>query len=171
MTPWSTVFCRPEELRLPRGQWRGGKRSDAFAFQTMIVSHRSARSDPTRELWSHPWSREQDSRMQWKLFSISFDPALGDIRAEGPRPFSSSGGNSGNGRTRTAMHTDGTEQRRRRTPSRGSARDRAGSIHSPSSGGWITFGESPSRRPVTLEITGSRRRSLSVLDAKMTSEG
>ena len=30
----------------------------------------------------------------------------GDIRVEGPHPFCSSGGNLGNGRTRTAMYTD-----------------------------------------------------------------
>jgi hypothetical protein len=29
----------------------------------------------------------------------------GDIRVEGPHPFCSSGGNLGNGRTRTAMYT------------------------------------------------------------------
>ena len=36
----------------------------------------------------------------------------GDIRVEGPHPFSSSGGNLGNGRTRTAMYTDTIEQLR-----------------------------------------------------------
>src|SRR5438445_481426 len=36
----------------------------------------------------------------------------GDIRVEGPHPFSSSGGNLGNGRTRTAMYTDSIEQLR-----------------------------------------------------------
>ena len=34
----------------------------------------------------------------------------GDIRVEGPHPFSSSGGNLGNGRTRTAMYTDSIEE-------------------------------------------------------------
>jgi hypothetical protein len=33
----------------------------------------------------------------------------GDIRVGGPHPFSSSGGNSGNGRTRTAMYADSIE--------------------------------------------------------------
>jgi hypothetical protein len=51
-------------------QWRGVKRSDAFAFYTS------------------------------------------DIRVEGPHPFSSSGGNLGNGRTHTAMYTDSIEQLR-----------------------------------------------------------
>jgi Thiolase C-terminal domain-like len=36
----------------------------------------------------------------------------GDIRVEGPHPFSSSGGNLGSGRTRTAMYTDSIEQLR-----------------------------------------------------------
>src|SRR5467141_4075425 len=36
----------------------------------------------------------------------------GDIRVEGPHPFCSSGGNLGNGRTRTAMYTDRIEQLR-----------------------------------------------------------
>ena len=36
----------------------------------------------------------------------------GDIRVEGPHPFCSNGGNLGNGRTRTAMHTDCIEQPR-----------------------------------------------------------
>ena len=35
-----------------------------------------------------------------------------DIRVEGLHPFSSSGGNLGNGRTRTAMYTDSVEQLR-----------------------------------------------------------
>ena len=36
----------------------------------------------------------------------------GDIRAEGPQPFCSGGGNLGNGRTRSAMFTDSIEQMR-----------------------------------------------------------
>jgi hypothetical protein len=36
----------------------------------------------------------------------------GDIRVEGPHPLCSSGGNLGNGRTRTAMYTDCIEQLR-----------------------------------------------------------
>ena len=36
----------------------------------------------------------------------------GDIRVEAAHPFSSSGGNLGNGRTRTAMYTDSIEQLR-----------------------------------------------------------
>jgi hypothetical protein len=36
----------------------------------------------------------------------------GDIRVEGLHPFSSSGGNLGNGRTRAAMYTDRIEQLR-----------------------------------------------------------
>ena len=36
----------------------------------------------------------------------------GDIRVEGPHPLCSSGGNLGNGRTRTAMYTDCIQQLR-----------------------------------------------------------
>ena len=33
MTPWSTIFCRPEEGVFLEGfQWHGVKRGDAFAF-------------------------------------------------------------------------------------------------------------------------------------------
>jgi hypothetical protein len=42
----------------------------------------------------------------------AFDFYAGDIRVEGPHPFNSSGGNLGNGRTRTAMYTDLVEQLR-----------------------------------------------------------
>ena len=42
----------------------------------------------------------------------AFDFYKGDIRVEGPHPFNSSGGNLGNGRTRTAMYTDCIEQLR-----------------------------------------------------------
>jgi hypothetical protein len=56
----------------------------------------------------------------------------GDIRVEGPHPFSSSGGNLANGRTRTAMCTDSIEQllgHGRRTAGQGSGGDGAGGIH------------------------------------------
>jgi hypothetical protein len=58
----------------------------------------------------------------------------GDIRVEGPHPFSSSGGNLGNGRTRTAMYTDSIEQLRGtawRAAGHSSGRDCAGGIHHP----------------------------------------
>jgi acetyl-CoA acetyltransferase len=42
----------------------------------------------------------------------AFDFYKEDIRVEGPHPFNSSGGNLGNGRTRTAMYTDSVEQLR-----------------------------------------------------------
>ncbi|MCI0878756.1 MAG: hypothetical protein J4N78_07725, partial [Chloroflexi bacterium] len=71
----------------------------------------------------------------------------GDIRVEGPHPFSSSGGNLGNGRTRTAMYTDSIQQLR------GSAGPRQVTVRAetalaafttPSSGGWMMFGKHPS---------------------------
>jgi len=71
----------------------------------------------------------------------------GDIRVEGPHPFSSSGGNLGNGRTRTAMYTDNIEQLRGTVDAR-QVRVRAetalASFTTPSSGGWIMFGKHPS---------------------------
>jgi hypothetical protein len=71
----------------------------------------------------------------------------GDIRVEGPHPFSSSGGNLGNGRTRTAMYTDSIEQLRSTAGAR-QVRVRAetalAAFTTPSSGGWIMFGKSPS---------------------------
>ena len=71
----------------------------------------------------------------------------GDIRVEGPHPFSSSGGNLGNGRTRTAMYTDSIEQLRG-TAGRRQVKVRAETalcaFTTPSSGGWIMFGKYPS---------------------------
>jgi hypothetical protein len=56
----------------------------------------------------------------------------GDIWVEGPLPFCSSGGNLGNGRTRTAMYTDSIEQLRGAAGTRQvrvRARDCAGGVH------------------------------------------
>jgi hypothetical protein len=70
----------------------------------------------------------------------------GDIRVEGPHPFSSSGGNLGNGRVRAAMYTDSIEQLRG-TAGRRQVRVRAetalAAFTTPSSGGWIMFGKHP----------------------------
>jgi hypothetical protein len=71
----------------------------------------------------------------------------GDIRVEGPHPFSSSGGNLGNGRTRTAMYTDSIEQLRGTAGARQvkvRAETALAAFTTPSSGGWIMFGKSPS---------------------------
>ena len=77
----------------------------------------------------------------------SFAFYAGDIRVEGPHPFCSSGGNLGNGRTRTAMYTDSIEQLRGTAGAR-QVRVRAetalAAFTTPSSGGWIMFGKSPS---------------------------
>jgi hypothetical protein len=70
----------------------------------------------------------------------------GDIRVEGPHPFSSSGGNLGNGRTRTAMYTDSIEQLRGTAGARQvkvRAETALAAFTTPSSGGWIMFGKSP----------------------------
>jgi hypothetical protein len=85
-----------------------------------------------------------------------------DIRVEGPHPFCSSGGNLGNGRTRTAMYTDSIEQLRgtagaRQVRVRGETALAA--FTTSSGGGWIMFGKDPSWGPVTLEITNSRDHS------------
>jgi hypothetical protein len=77
----------------------------------------------------------------------SFDFYAGDIRVDGPHPLCSSGGNLGNGRTRTAMYTDSIEQLRG-TAGAPQVRLRAetapGAFTTPSSSGWIMFGKSPS---------------------------
>src|SRR5262249_13889063 len=73
----------------------------------------------------------------------------GDIRVEGPHPFCSSGGNLGNGRTRTAMYTDSIEQLRGTAGARQvtvRAETALAAFTTPSNGGWIMFGKHPSRR-------------------------
>jgi len=71
----------------------------------------------------------------------------GDIRVEGPHPFSSSGGNLGNGRTRTAMYTGSIEQLRGTAGAR-QVRVRSetalAAFTTPSSGGRIMFGKAGS---------------------------
>jgi hypothetical protein len=71
----------------------------------------------------------------------------GDIRAGGQHPFCSSGGNLGTGRLRTAMYTDSIEQLRGTAGAR-QVRVRPetalAAFTTPSSGGWIMFGKSPS---------------------------
>ena len=71
----------------------------------------------------------------------AFASYAGDIRVEGPHPFSSSGGNLGNRRLRTAMYIEQL---------RGTAGGRQVSVRAetalaafttPSSGGWIMFGK------------------------------
>jgi hypothetical protein len=70
----------------------------------------------------------------------------GDISVKGPHPFNSSGGNLGNGRTRSAMFVDSMEQLR------GTAGERQVTIKAeiavcglapPMAGGWVTFSTSP----------------------------
>ena len=70
-----------------------------------------------------------------------------DIRVEGPHPFSSSGGNLGNGRTRTAMYTDSIQQLRGTAGPRQvtvRAETALAAFTTPSSGGWMMFGKHPS---------------------------
>jgi hypothetical protein len=71
----------------------------------------------------------------------------GDISVKGPHPFSSGGGNLGNGRTRSAMYTDSIEQLRgtagaRLVTVRGETALAA--FTTPPNGGWIMLGKSPS---------------------------
>ncbi len=70
----------------------------------------------------------------------------GDIRVEGPHPLCSSDGNLGNGRTREAMYTDASAAPRHGWPRqvRVRAETALGAFTTPSSGGWIMFGKSPS---------------------------
>ena len=78
----------------------------------------------------------------------------GDIRVEGPHPFSSSGGNLGTGRLRTAMYTDRIEQLRGTAGAR-QVRVRAetalAAFTTPSSGGWHVR----QTRELTARDTGS----------------
>jgi hypothetical protein len=70
-----------------------------------------------------------------------------DISVGVPHPFNSSGGNLGNGRTRTALWTDCIEQLRGRAgPRQGTVRAETAlaAFTTPSSGGWIMFGKYPS---------------------------
>ena len=58
-----------------------------------------------------------------------------------------SGGNLGNGRTRMAMYTDSIEQLRGTAGApagQGAGRDALAAFTTPSGGGWIMFGKSPS---------------------------
>jgi len=69
------------------------------------------------------------------------------IRVEGPHPFYSSGGNLGNGRTRTAMYTHSLEQLRGTAGARQvtvRAETALAAFTTPSNGGWIMFGKNPS---------------------------
>ena len=77
----------------------------------------------------------------------AFDFYAGDIRVEGPHPFSSSGGNLGSGRLRTAMWTDSIEQLRGTAGPRQvtvRAEVAVGGFGPPLGGGWIMFGKHPS---------------------------
>ena len=69
----------------------------------------------------------------------------GDIRVEGPHPFSSSGGNFGE-RAHPYMYTDSIEQLRGTAGAR-QVRVRAetalAAFTTPSGGGWIMFGKQP----------------------------
>src|SRR6201981_2205917 len=79
-------------------------------------------------------------------------------KVEGPHPFSSSGGNLGNGRTRTAMYTDSIEQLR------GTAGARQGRVRAetalaafttPSSGGWDHVSANPRTDSASLTSMSS----------------
>ena len=71
----------------------------------------------------------------------------GDIRVEGPHPFSSGSGNLGTGRMRTAMWTDSIEQLRGTAGPRQvtvRAETAVGGFGPPLGGGWVMFGKHPS---------------------------
>ena len=77
----------------------------------------------------------------------AFDFYAGDIRVEGPHPFSSSSGNLGTGRLRTAMWTDSIEQLRGTAGGRQvtvRAEVAVGGFGPPLGGGWMMFGKYPS---------------------------
>jgi hypothetical protein len=70
---------------------------------------------------------------------------VGDIRVEGPHPFSSSGSNLGPGRLRTAITpTAWSSCAAPLAPGRSvSGQRRRSAFITPSSGGWILFGKRP----------------------------
>ena len=71
----------------------------------------------------------------------------GDIRFGGTHPFCSSRGGLGTGHCRTAVYTDSIEQLRGTAGARKvkvRARSALAASTTPSSGGWIMFGKSPS---------------------------
>jgi acetyl-CoA acetyltransferase len=71
----------------------------------------------------------------------------GDISVKGPHPFSSSGGNLGNGRVRSAMYTDSIEQLRGTAGARQvtvRADTALAAFTTPPSGGWLMLGKHPS---------------------------
>ena len=70
----------------------------------------------------------------------------GRYQVERPHPLCSSGGNLGTGRCRTAMYTDSIEQLRGTAGARQvkvRAETALAAFTTPSSGGWIMFGKSP----------------------------
>jgi hypothetical protein len=97
----------------------------------------------------HRWRSSSWSAFQWHAVKRgdAFAFYAGDISVEGPHPFSSSGGNLGNGRTPTAMYTDSIEQLRFTAGAR-QVRVRAETalvaFTTPSNGGWIMFGKDSS---------------------------
>jgi hypothetical protein len=96
-----------------------------------------------------PMARFFLEAFQWQRVKRgdAFQFYAGDIRVEGPHPFSSSGGNLGTGRCHTAMYTDSIEQLRGMAGAR-QVRVRAetalAAFTTPSSGGWIMLGKYPS---------------------------
>ena len=73
----------------------------------------------------------------------------GDIRVEGPHPFSSSGGNSGNGRTRWWIYNDSIQQlrgqagQRQVTIKNGRPETAVAGAFTPGASDWTVFGTSP----------------------------
>ena len=83
-----------------------------------------------------------------------------DIRVEGPHPLCSSGGNLGNGRTRTAMYRLHRAASRDgwRTAGHGSGRDCAGGVYDAEQWGVDHVWETPELRGCDSGITGARLR-------------
>jgi hypothetical protein len=82
----------------------------------------------------------------------------GDIRVEGPHPFSSSGRNLGNGRTRTAMYIEqhrAAPRHGRRPAGQGSGRDGARGLHHAKQRGLDHVRQKPE---LTACDTGGHRR-------------
>ena len=89
--------------------------------------------------------------MQWHGVKRgdAHDFYAGDIRVEGPHPFSSSGGNAGNGRTRWWIYTDCIQQlqgragQRQVTIKNGRPETAVAGAFTPGTSDWTVFGTSP----------------------------
>ena len=126
-----------------------GPEESIYSIPTTAMPHPPLPSPPRACPGDHGGGKGGGEAFQWHGVKRgdAFAFYAGDIRAEGPHPFCSSGGNLGTGRCRTAMYTDSIEQLRGTAGARQvtvRAETALAAFTTPSSGGWIIFGKSPS---------------------------